>query len=439
MHPSFFPTDREALLAKLSVAEMPPHLEGMMSGTPPLMDTAAQEVWAQATPEPSGRRMLYVHVPFCRSRCSFCGFYMNPTTDKDVRAYAELVLRELSHSRAHDAFTSEPISVVYFGGGTPTDLTADGLYRLIHHIRENFNLTSDVEFTIEGRLFGFDNDKVKACDDAGATRFSFGIQSLHTARRRGLGRRQSREELLERLHDIKARCGDRIALIADLIYGLPGQTHDEWLEDIRTVYEDSPLDGVDTYRLKLFPGLPLMAQVEREPKLTENDLFRRYVEAGDLLRTAGWNRLSLTHWGRNTLERNRYNHWAKTGADILPYGCGAGGAVGGWSFMQTGDLDTYRTKVEANAKPLAVAMKKSPTRQLKAQIADQMERGFLDPKSFNAIDFRPLYTNWFEAGLWREDDTGRYQLTPLGEFYQTKLAARMQRFCLEQVAEGAAS
>jgi oxygen-independent coproporphyrinogen-3 oxidase len=438
MYPSFLPIDRVTLVSQLAVPEMPQHIDGGAPGTLPLLGDAAQRMWTRAAPETAGRRMLYLHVPFCRNRCSFCGFYMNPTTEEDVRAYLELLLRELEHSRAHDPFTGAPIGVVYFGGGTPTDIPADGLYRLIRFIRERFTLTPDVEFTVEGRLFGFDDDKVRACDDAGATRFSFGVQTFNTQRRRGLGRRLSREEIVERLIRIKALCGDRVAVIADLIYGLPGQTHAEWLEDIRTVHEDVPLDGMDLYRLKLLPGIPLLAQAKREAALTEDELLRRYVDASALLRESGWNRLSLSHWGRNALERNHYNHWAKTGADILPYGCGAGGALGDWSFMQTSDLADYRAKVEAGAKPLAVAMKKTPTHRLRAQVVDQMERGFLDPKSFCAVDFGPLYENWAAAGVWAQDDAGRYRLSPLGEFYQTRLATRVQRFCLSQAAGGEA-
>ena len=372
--------------------------------------------------------MLYLHVPFCRSRCSFCGFYAHATTDESVEAYTELLLRELGQPDAREWLTKDPIDVVYFGGGTPTDLSANGLRRVISFIRKQFNISMDVEFTVEGRLFGFDDEKVTACMDAGATRFSFGVQAFDTELRRSLGRRLAREELIERITRIKQICGDRVAVIADLIYGLPGQTQVDWLEEVRTVHEDAPLDGVDLYRLKMLPGIPLHARMQKEKAWTEDELLARHAEACAFLGGKGWNRLSITHWGRNKLERNRYNHWAKTGADILPYGCGAGGGVGDWAFMQTADLDVYRNQVEAGNKPLGMAMKRPPMSRMRIPIVDQMERGFWDPKTFGEVDFTPLLENWTAAGVWRADDAGIYRLTPLGEFYQTRLSAMLTGF-----------
>jgi oxygen-independent coproporphyrinogen-3 oxidase len=429
------PKNRAALISRFATSGMSQHAD-MLPGTPPLTGEAAWDAWRQAAPE-TERRMVYLHVPFCRSRCSFCGFYSHATTEESIGEYTELLLRELGRTDEHAAFARDKIDVVYFGGGTPTDLSADGLRRLIGFIRDRFAIADDVEFTVEGRLFGFDDEKVEACASAGATRFSFGVQTFATALRRSLGRRLTREEVIERLVRIKAICGERVALIADLIYGLPGQTQADWMEDVRTVHEEVPLDGVDLYRLKLLPGIPLTARLEKERPWAEEELLLRYTEACRFLSEKGWNRLSITHWGRERLERNRYNHWAKTGVDILPYGCGAGGALGDWTFMQTSDIGTYRTQVEAGRKPLAMAMRKPPSHRLKARIVDQMERGFLEPGSFGGIDFTPLLENWTAAGAWAPDGAGMYRLTPLGEFYQTRLTALLSGFCLSRIPGGA--
>ena len=399
----------------------------------PLSGDAIQDAWRQAAPAPdSSRRMIYLHIPFCRSRCAFCGFFSHTTSDDSVAEYTELLLREMTAHEKHPALAGAPIDVVYFGGGTPTDVSAADLRRLIRFIYEHFNVAPDVEFTIEGRLFGFDDEKVAACVDSGATRFSFGVQAFDTALRRSLGRRMSREEVIARLVRIKEICGSRAAVIADLIYGLPGQTQADWMNEARTVHEETPLDGVDLYRLKLLPGIPLMERMKKEPQWSEDELLQRHADACEYLDARGWDRLSITHWGRGGMERNRYNHWTKTGADLAPFGCGAGGSFGDWSFMQTSNLDEYRAHVEAGRKPLGMAMKKPPKHQLRSRIVDQMERGFFDPASLDDVNFAPLVANWTAAGVWAADSDGVCRLTPTGEFYQVRLTALLTGFYFAQ-------
>lgn len=422
MNPFLLPSDRDALMAKLSVRSAP-HGDMMAMLQKPKDAPDYQAIWKAAHPTEGQPLILYVHIPFCIARCSFCGFYAHATDDAALEDYTVRLLDELRREAERGVFTQKPVDVVYFGGGTPTALSADQLRRVIGFIYEHFNVAPDVEFTIEGRLFAFDDERVKACLESGATRFSFGVQSFETELRRSLGRRLAREELLTRLAEIKAICGDRIALVADLIYGLPGQTQQAWMEqNVQTVHA-SALDGVDLYSLKVFPGLPLAKRLEKEGNWSEAERAQRHAEASDWLAAQGWKQLSCTHWGRNTLERNRYNHWAKTGADIVPFGCSAGGFVGDWSFMQTNNLETWKAMVARGEKPLATAMQKPPAHQERTKLVDRMERGLFLPADFPGTDFSPLLENWEKAGVWTRQDEGTWRLTRLGEYYQTKLSS----------------
>ena len=421
------PEDRSELLRRLSEKRAAPHGDMLSLLSRPTPPEGLQRAWAEAAPTEGQPLILYVHVPFCISRCAFCGFYAHRTDDAALEAYTRRLLKEIEREAGRGVFTKKPVDVVYFGGGTPTALSADQLRRVIGALYRHFNIAPDVEFTVEGRLFAFDDARVRACLESGATRFSFGIQSFQTDLRRSLGRRNSREELLTRLGEIKGMCGDRIALVADLIYGLPGQTQEQWMEEnVKTVH-DSALDGVDLYSLKVFPGLPLAKRMETEG-WGEAERAARHAVACDWLQAQGWRQLSCTHWGRNALERNRYNHWAKTGADIVPFGCGAGGFVGDWSFMQTGDLEAWGRAVEAGEKPIGTAMRKPAGHRLRAKLTDQLERGVFIPDDFPGTDFSPLLENWEKAGVWVSLPQGGFRLTRLGEYYETKLAALLTGF-----------
>ena len=421
------PEDRSELLGRLSEKRAAPHGDMLSLLSRPTPPEELQSAWAEAAPTEGQPLILYVHVPFCISRCAFCGFYAHRTDDAALEAYTRRLLKEIEREAGRGVFTKKPVDVVYFGGGTPTALSADQLRRVIGALYRHFNIAPDVEFTVEGRLFAFDDARVRACLESGATRFSFGIQSFQTDLRRSLGRRNSREELLTRLGEIKGMCGDRIALVADLIYGLPGQTQEQWMEEnVKTVH-DSALDGVDLYSLKVFPGLPLAKRMETEG-WGEAERAARHAAACDWLASMGWRQLSCTHWGRNALERNRYNHWAKTGADIVPFGCGAGGFVGDWSFMQTGELEAWGRAVEAGEKPIGTAMRKPAGHRLRAKLTDQLERGVFIPDDFPGTDFSPLLENWEKAGVWVSLPQGGFRLTRLGEYYETKLAALLTGF-----------
>ena len=230
MKPFLLPTDRMALLKTLSTKGAP-HGDMLATLSGPLPPAETARAWEERHPTEGQPLILYVHIPFCVSRCAFCGFYAHRTDEAALEAYTGRLLREIAREADRGAFTTKPVDVVYFGGGTPTALSAEQLRRVIGAIYERFNVAPDVEFTVEGRIYGFDDERVRACLESGVTRFSFGIQSFQTELRRSLGRRNSREELLARLEAIKGMCGDKIALVADLIYGLPSQTQEQWLEE----------------------------------------------------------------------------------------------------------------------------------------------------------------------------------------------------------------
>jgi len=425
-NPFLLPSDRGALLKRLSERGSP-HGEMMMGMMKKPADPPdAQSIWRSLAPNGGKPLVIYVHVPFCISRCSFCGFYRNRADDAAIEEYVKRLLVEIDRVADEGLFTHKPVDVVYFGGGTPTALTADQLRRTVGRLHERFNIAHDCEFTIEGRLFAFDDERVRACLESGVSRFSFGVQSFETELRRSLGRRLSREETLERLSDIKNICGDKITLVADLIYGLPGQTQADWMEkNVKTTHLESALDAVDLYSLKVIPGMALAKRLAQEGNWSEEERLARHAEASDYLEAQGWRQLSTTHWGRNSLERNLYNTYAKIGVDMVPFGCGAGGFIGDWSIMQESSLDLYIKAVDAGKKPIANIVANPPTRRDAIRFTRMTDLGYFDPAEIPETDFTSILENWTQAGVWTPvgltPRDHRHRLTRLGEYYQPKV------------------
>lgn len=418
------PETREALLERLTRATGA-HGQVMGGSARPSERVDAQAAWQALRPAEEKDFVIYVHVPFCVSRCSFCGFYRNRTDDAALEAYTQALLTEIDRVADEGHFTQTSVSVVYFGGGTPTALTADQLRRVITKLYTRFTIRDDVEFTIEGRLYAFDDDRVRACLESGVTRFSFGVQSFETKLRQSLGRRLTREETLFRLEKIKALCGDRIALVADLIYGLPGQTQEDWMTlNVQTAHE-SVLDGVDLYSLKIVPGMPLAERIKREGNWTEEERIARHAAGSDFLAAHGWTQLSTTHWGREVngkrLECNRYNTLAKISENMIPFGCGAGGFVNGWAIMQEGDLERYHAAVAEGKKPIGSILQMPGFRADQVRFTAMTDLGYFRPSLVPERDFSPILENWTRAGIWTPDGTGAYRFTRTGEYYQPKL------------------
>jgi oxygen-independent coproporphyrinogen-3 oxidase len=372
-------------------------------------------------------RVVYLHVPFCANHCLFCGFYRNAHTADQATRYVDLLVAEIESEAEKPAIRSRPIAAVYFGGGTPSALSAADLARLLTTVRRSLPLTPDCEITIEGRIIHFDSEKIDACLDAGVNRISIGVQSFDTAVRTRQGRRSTREQVIGFLEDIRRR--DRAALVIDLIFGLPGQTEEVWRDDLRICDAIDP-DGVDLYGINIIPGTPLHTAIKggkfpAAPTLT--DLGAMYRAGTDFLTARGWRQISNSHWGRTARERNRYNLMVKAGAECLAYGSGAGGLLGRYSYGVNGDLAAYAADMSRSQKPIGTMRIGDDLQSARDYIAANLEIGMLDMTGLSvpgAPDagtvFAPLLSQWHAAGiLTMAGDTAR--LTTAGRFWYGNL------------------
>ena len=391
----------------------------------------ARSKWREllSAPCPPRKRLAYIHVPFCANHCLFCGFYRNAYVPDAGAQYAALLMEEIRRDAAAPAIAGSPVHAVYLGGGTPTALSAEELSGIIRTVRAELPLAADCEITVEGRIIHFDAEKIDACLEAGANRFSIGVQSFDTEVRRKQGRRASREEAVAFLEAIRDR--DRAALVIDLIYGLPGQTPDVWRQDLETAAGIGP-DGIDLYGLNLIPGTPLSTAIAAgkfpsTPSLAEIGGF--YETGADFFRRRNWRQISNNHWGRTTRERNLYNLLIKEGADCIAFGSGAGGSIGAVSYGVTSDLAQYREELGAGHKPLGMVAVADALQPLRNFVTASFETGHLDMAGLRALAGEPaagalvpLLRQWEGAGLLSFTDDIAV-LTVAGRFWYANLIA----------------
>lgn len=402
-------------------------------GGQPIAPREIPKIWEEimATTEERGKRAAYFHIPFCSSRCLYCGFHSYVDKEGEMDRYIDYLIKELAMVNDTPFINSHPFHAIYIGGGTPTDLSSDNLYRLLEAIQEYLPLANDCEITVEGRLWNFSEDKISTCIEVGVNRFSFGVQSFNTYVRRKMGRVLSRDEVIKRLEYIRDL--DQTVVAIDLIYGLPYQSMEIWEEDVRTFLE-LQLDGVDLYQLIIFKDSPLGKAIEEKRIIaadiaTQADMFALGVE---IMKSARYRRLSKSHWARNTRERNIYNTMQHLAGSIcVPFGCGAGGHMKGYSFFQERDLGRYCQKIEKGYKPIAMGLKQPVYNDLFREIVGQMELGYCDLRNLGkryGFDlegiFAPILEQWERVGLIKIRN-GFLELTLAGEFWMENLSQNL--------------
>lgn len=340
--------------------------------------TVDEVQWTQwwDTESSATTRALYIHIPFCRKRCSFCNFFENGANPARIEKYVNALCDELARAAKTPFIQSQAFTTVYVGGGTPTDMSAPDIAKLAEAI-QLFPLIDNAEVTLEGRINGFSDDKWHAALDGGFNRFSFGAQSFNTEVRKQAGRFDDKEALIARLQQLSAH--ETATIVADLIFGLPGQTMEIWLDDVKSVME-SNVHGVDLYQLINLPGSRI-DDADKKGKMTEiaDSQMRAemYARGAHILESNGWERMSSCHWRRDKRESSVYNFTAKQDAEVVPFGAGAGGSIHGHGLMNGRDLKAWHQAQEDKVKVPGMIMSKKVGAEFDGIIKSGLDHGGL--------------------------------------------------------------
>lgn len=388
----------------------------------------SQSVWdavMRGTPKRGQMQCAYIHIPFCKTKCTYCGFFQNGTSQSIEDNYIDGLIGELKLASECPRLKDGLIHAVFIGGGTPTSLSPANSERLLKAIKEYLPLANDYELTLEGRIHDLIPENLEVWMNNGVNRMSIGIQSFNTKVRQMVGRLDTKETVLERLAALKAY--GQCSVVIDLIYGLPGQTMEVWEQDLADLVK-SGVDGADLYQLNVFDGSDLnrdIASGKVPPAATtsmQGDMFefgRTYLEA------RAYRRLSAAHWSANNRERSLYNILAKAGVPMFPFGSGAGGNVDGYGMMLHRALKPYEDMVSRGEKPFMALMKQSDLQPFVNQVVSQLEQGYLNINTLVAMDSRLdelnwLYKLWEKRGLVSYNGL-LYKLTSAGEFWTVNI------------------
>jgi putative oxygen-independent coproporphyrinogen III oxidase len=297
---------------------------------------------------------LYVHVPFCRTRCGYCDFNTYTAAELGSGAsrdtYAALAITEIKLAKRVLGGRGGPVQTVFFGGGTPTLLPPADLAAILQVVDGELGLAPDAEVTTEANPETVDERTLAQLRKVGFTRLSLGMQSAvpHVL------------AVLDRVHQpgrpeqcvAWARAAGFGHLSLDLIYGTPGESHADWRLSLERAVEAGP-DHISAYSLIVEDGTRLAARIRRGelPPPDDDVLADRYLMADDILQAAGLSWYEISNWAAGEASMCRHNLLYWTGGDWWGIGPGAHSHVGGTRWWNVRHPAAYAQRVSAAVSP----------------------------------------------------------------------------------------
>ena len=259
---------------------------------------------------------IYIHIPFCKQRCSYCAFYS--TTLYNIREkYVDALCKELVMRKEYA--NGETIETIYLGGGTPSTLTMEQLQKICNTIYATYPLSSTPEVTIECNPDDLTPDFLAKLKSLPFNRISMGIQSFNDTQLKRLGRRHNADKARQAVYNAREAGYNNISI--DLIFALPDSTITEWEHDLDSAISLQP-DHLSAYNLTYEEGTPMQRALERGDftELSEEENIEQFQMLIAKLKEAGYRHYEISNFAKPGKEsRHNSSYWNNT----LYIGCGA--------------------------------------------------------------------------------------------------------------------
>lgn len=275
---------------------------------------------------------LYIHIPFCVQKCQYCDFLSGPSDQETRDRYIKALRAEIQAVQGVEAYE---IVSVFIGGGTPSVLKAEAIASIMETIQKKFCFSPDAEITIESNPGTVDLAKLNAYRETGINRLSLGLQSTDSKELRMLGRIHTYEEFFRSYQWAREAGFQNINI--DLMFAIPGQSYEGWIQNLRTVAKLGP-EHISAYSLIIEEGTPFSA---RKLDLPDEDTeYRMYEDVAAVLGKYGYYQYEISNYAKKDRNcRHNEGYWQRK--DYLGLGLGAASLVGRERFTNTSDMSEY--------------------------------------------------------------------------------------------------
>lgn len=374
---------------------------------------------------------LYIHIPFCKAKCAYCDFYSLAHSEEKMDAYMAALLRHLEEVAPRAA--GMQVDTVYFGGGTPSYLGAARLCRILQTVLRRYDVARDAEITLEANPDSAgDWKELRRLRRAGFNRLSLGVQSTDDALLRRIGRVHTYEQVQQAVR--AARQAKFTNLSLDLIYGLPGQTMEDWQRTLADAVALGP-EHLSCYGLKLEEGTPLWQQRQTLTLPDDDAQADMYLYTVAALGEMGYEQYEISNFAKpGKASRHNLKYWNME--EYAGFGPGAHSDFGGVRYGYVRDIDSYI------AGKLVLSESENDS-----TLARDYEYVMLSLRTAAGIDrqtfekryrqrFQPmeaLFEQYEKAGL-ASPTEGGWRLTPKGFLVSNSIIAALQEALAQQRA-----
>ena len=365
---------------------------------------------------------IYIHIPFCRSKCDYCDFYSLAGRDDRMDQYQKALL---SHIKETAPLAQDfPVDTIYIGGGTPSYYGAKRLKELLGVIHKLYKVEKDAEVTVECNPDSVDVKSLKILRKAGVNRLSMGMQSANACELERIHRIHTPQQVNEAA--TAARKAGFTNLSLDLIYGLPGQTMDSWKATVEHALSLIP-QHLSCYGLKVEEGTPLAARLAQGEVLPDDDQQANlYLWTVGRLERAGYPQYEISNFAKpGFASRHNLRYWLTQ--PYIGFGPGAHSDFGGRRYSFVRDLDAYIQGVLQGGDIIdeseIIPKRERCGEYLMLRLRTVQGINEQEYRSTYFMDFAPLRARLeeFRAQGWAEETDGRWHFTPKGFLVSNQL------------------
>lgn len=379
------------------------------------LEKSASPLGVLAETEPTSRSLgFYIHVPFCVARCHYCSFNTRALETGEMARYIAALHREIDLVAGAPWAARGQIETIFFGGGTPSLLSADEVAAILERVRARFGVATGAEITVECNPESVTRETLQGYREAGVNRLSLGVQSTDDAILARLGRLHTAREARRAFDAARAEAFSNVSV--DLMYGLPGLDGLAWRRAIDTVLDWEP-DHLSAYGLTLDAGSRWgSAGVDGLPH--EETVVAQYWELAGVAVARGLEHYEISNYARPGF-RSRHNQIYWRAAEYLAAGPGACGFVGDVRYQNAKPLARYCDDLERSTLPIDGAERLTPRQRLAERLilglrtADGIPAAWLAERLADDARLQASVEAWRAQGLLNQAD-GRVRLTERG-------------------------
>lgn len=369
---------------------------------------------------------LYIHIPFCRSKCDYCDFYSLAGNEDRMDAYQTALLRHIGESAL--AARGYTVDTVYVGGGTPSWYGAERVCALLAAVKKHFHLAKDAEITMEANPDSVDRKSLKKLRKAGVNRLSMGMQSACDRELAAIHRPHDFAQVAAAVEDARKAGIKNISV--DLIYGLPGQTEESWHDSVEKALALEP-QHLSCYGLTVEEGTPLARRVAAGEELPDDDMQAAlYLWTVERLKEAGWHQYEVSNFARAGF-RSRHNLRYWLGKPYMGLGAAAHSDFGGCRYSYVSDLEGYIRGVMEGDKLLdssdLIPERERGSEYLMLRLRTTLGVEEWEYRRAYYMNFDPLAARFaeYEKQGWAVQIDGRWRFTPEGFLLSNRLIGEL--------------